>query len=307
MALILFHSFGPHLRYQKMSSRDQCAIPLNRIWCWPKLMKVFPTGRPKATGWGPTIPRRVLSATTSAAPTSPTSAWRTAARRSLRSCSSSLTPCAPWSWTPSTRRTRCPWRPSLEDANIAISTLACLWFYFILFYFFWQMLDYSLTFCENGKKKCHVLSSFFKKYLIQITCSSQAWHFTSYLCSTTIIQLWLLVFRALPVPTALELCSFHPVISTFLTLQHKSPTVLSAKNSENPAMQAVNDMSDQHSVRTLSESRCDVCLASLICTHSSVHILWSFTWQWSRVAFYGKQQGIRSPLIRSEWVHKLSL
>lgn len=163
MALILFRSFGPHVCYQKVSSRGQCAIPLKSIWRWPKLMKGFLTGRPKATGWGPTITRRVPSATTSAAPTSPTSAWRTAARRSPRSCSSSLTPCAPWSWTPSTRRTRCPWRPSLEDADIAISTLASLWFYFVIFFFFGQVLDYSVTFSENGKKEMSCFIQFFFK------------------------------------------------------------------------------------------------------------------------------------------------
>lgn len=75
----------------------------------------FLTSRPKATGWGLIIIRRVPSATTSAAPTSPTSVWHTAARRSRRSCSSSLTPCALWSWTPLMRRMLCPWGPSLDD------------------------------------------------------------------------------------------------------------------------------------------------------------------------------------------------
>lgn len=67
------------------------------------------TSRPKATGWAPAITKRAQRATTSAAPTSPTSGWRTAARRSPRSYSSSRTPCAPRSWKLSARRTHCAW------------------------------------------------------------------------------------------------------------------------------------------------------------------------------------------------------
>lgn len=77
--------------------------------------------RPKATGWAPVIQRRVLWATTSVAPTSLTSAWGTAARRSLRSFSSSPTPCALWSWTPSMRRTLCPWPLSRDNAESTIT------------------------------------------------------------------------------------------------------------------------------------------------------------------------------------------
>lgn len=76
--------------------------------------------RPKATGWAPAIPRRVLWATISVVPTSLTSAWHTAARHSLRSFSSSLRLCAPKSWTPLMRRTLCPWALSRDATEITI-------------------------------------------------------------------------------------------------------------------------------------------------------------------------------------------
>lgn len=74
--------------------------------------------RPKATGWVQITLRRVLRATTSAAPMSRTSAWRTEARRSPRSFSSSLTLCARTSWTLSTRRTLSPWALSRDGVEI---------------------------------------------------------------------------------------------------------------------------------------------------------------------------------------------
>lgn len=79
------------------------------------------TSRSNATGWAPIIIRKVLWAMTSAAPMSPTYAWRTAARHCLRSFSSSLMLCAPMGWTPLTRRTRLPWALSREDAEISIN------------------------------------------------------------------------------------------------------------------------------------------------------------------------------------------